>query len=168
MSDENLPVTPKGPNGLDQTLQPTTPRLDQVPDMSEDEVLALTRKLRIRQLAIELNNNGGEFSTDPEEKKIQLAMLKDLDNQATKIKMIGAKEKATAADREASLAVHRMLQMLGDNPMRRQAPIEGEVSRPRPSIKDAENLKPLQLVPDETQIGLDTTSYEELMERNGE
>jgi hypothetical protein len=167
MSDEVLPVAHNaGPNALDTVRQPTVPSLDQIPDYSEDDVLALTRKIRIRQLAIDLNNNGGELSADPEERKIQLALLKDLDGQAVKIKMIGAKEKASAVDREAAMAVHRMLDMMGDKPMRRE-PIDGESSRSRPSIRDAQNLKPLELAPDETQVGVDSTTYDELMERTG-
>jgi len=166
MSDENLPVAGKGPNALDQILEPTVPSLDQVPDLNEDELLALTRKIRVRQLAIDLNNNGGKLSDDPEERKIQQALLKDLDSQATKIKLIGAKERIGAADREAALAVAKMLQMVGDNPMRR-APVEGEVVRTRPNIRDAGDLEPLKLAPDETQVGIDNTTYDELMERTG-
>lgn len=167
MSDENLPVVDKGPNALDSVREPSVPSLDQIPEYNEDEILALTRKLRVRQLAIELNNNGGMLAQDPEERKIQLTIMKDLDSQAAKIKMIGAKEKASAVDREAALAVHRMLEMMGDRPMRRDA-IEGEVvSRQRPSIRDAQQLSPVTLAPDETQVGIDTTTYEELMTRTG-
>lgn len=166
MSDDNLPAAPrKGPNALDAVLTPDVPTLDEVPDLNEDEILALTRKLRVRQIAIDLNNNNGQMPADPEERKIFLAQLKDLDSQATKIKLIGAKEKASAVDREAAMAVHRMLDMMGDKPMRRE-PVEGEV-RTRPSIRDAQNLKPLELAPDETQVGVDSTTYDELMERTG-
>lgn len=169
MSDDNLPATLKtgGPNGFDQELLPEVPGLDLVPDLNEDDVLSLTRRIRVRQLAIDLNKNGGRLSDDPEERKIQLSLMKDLDSQATKVKMIGAKERIGAADREAALAVAKMLKLVGENPMRRD-PIEGEVTRPRPSIKDAGELSPLKLVPDETQVGLDHTTYEELMERNSD
>src|SRR5690606_33324864 len=100
-------------------LDPGTPSLGQVPDLNEDDVLALTRRVRLRQLAIDLNANNGQLSTDLEERKAQLALMKDLDSQATKIKLIGAKERIGAADREAAIAVARMLQMMPDDPLRR-------------------------------------------------
>lgn len=166
MSNDNLPVAGQAANFFDRALVAEVPGLDQVPDMSEDEVLQLTRKLRIRQVAMDLDKNGGQMPSDPEERKIFLAQLKDLDSQVIKVKSIGAKEKASAADREASLAVQHMLRLLGDNPMRREA-IGGTSQREVPSIKDAVHLPPITLVPDEIQVGLDTTTYDELMERNG-
>jgi D-ribose pyranose/furanose isomerase RbsD len=167
MNDESLPVVPKGPNALDAVLDPTVPSLNQVPDLSEDEVLLLTRKIRLRQLQIDLNSNEGQLSDDPEVRKVQLAMLKDLDSQAAKIKMIGAKEKATAVHKEAVQAVGEMMRMMGDDPLRRKTPLDGESRRVRPSIKDLPHLKPLEIVPDETQVGVDHTTYEELLERTG-
>jgi hypothetical protein len=167
MSEPNMTLAQEAKMLFDGSLAPDVPALSTIPEFNEDEVLALTRKVRIRQLALDLDKNGGELSNDPEERKIQLALMKDLDSQATKIKMIGAKEKASEADREASLAVQRMLQLVGDRPYRRDPAVDGHVVRERPSIADATNLKPLELKPDETQVGMDTTTYEELMERTG-
>ena len=152
---------------FDGKLGKDVPALSAIPEYDEDEVMALTRKVRLRQLALDLNANDGQLSHDPEARKIQLALMKDLDSQAAKIKMIGAKEKASEADREASLAVQRMLQILGDRPYRRDPGVDGHVLRERPSIADATHLKPLELKPDETQVGIDNTTYEELMERTG-
>ncbi len=151
---------------FDCQLQDDILPLAEVPEFSERDVMELTRKIRFRQIALDLNNNGGEMPKDPEERKIFLAQLKDLDNQAAKILLIGAKEKASAADREAAIAAQRVLRMLGDNVMRRE-PAAGQEERPVPSIADAAGLQPLELVPDETQVGVDNTTYEELMERTG-
>lgn len=149
---------------FDAVLEGGTPSLQETPDLTEDDIFTLTRKIRIRQIAADLNAGGGQMPSDPEERKIFLSQLKDLDNQAAKIKLIGVKEKTNASDAVAAAAVQRMLQMLGDNPMRR-AP--GAASGPRPSIDDAPVLEPLVLAPDETYVGLDGTTYDELMERTG-
>ena len=165
MSEQNMTLAQEAKMLFDGILEEHVPALSTLPDFNEDEVLALTRKIRIRQLAIDLDKNRGELSLDPDERKVQLTLLKDLDSQATKIKMIGAKEKASEADREASLAVQRMLNMLGEKPYRRDPTVEGIAVRERPSIADAPHLKALELKPDETQIGIDTTTFDELMQR---
>jgi hypothetical protein len=168
VKDRNKTMADEAMALFDGKLGANVPALTVIPNYSEDDVLELTRKIRIRQLALDLDANEGQLSADPEERKIQLAMLKDLDSQATKIKMIGAKEKASEADREASLAVQRMLQLVGERPYRRDpTAADGEPLRDRPSIADATHLPPLELKPDEAQVGLDTTTYEELMERTG-
>lgn len=149
---------------FDAVLEGGTPTLQETPDLSEDEIFSLTRKIRIRQIAADLNEHKGQMPSDPEERKIFLSQLKDLDNQAAKIKMIGVKEKTNAADALAADAVQRMLKLMGDNPMRR-TPVAASTARP--SIDDAVELAPLELVPDETYVGLDGTTYDELMERTG-
>lgn len=164
MSDENLPLASSGPNGFDQILQPTTPKIEQVPDLGDDQVLKLARKLRLRQVAIDLNNNGGEMPLDPEERKVFLANLKALEDAAAKNKLTGVKEKISGADRLAAEAVQNMLRLVGENPMRRPV-IEGQ-ARAIPSIDDAEGLEPLKTVPDETQVGIDGTTYDDVMSRN--
>lgn len=152
---------------FDKDLDEKVPALVTMHDYSEDDVLGLTRKIRLRQLALDLNENQGKLSDDPEERKVQLAMMKDLDNQVLKIKTIGAKEKIAQADYEAAEATQRFLKMMGDDLMRRDPnPAAGE-SRAAPSIADATGLPPLVIRPDETQVGLDTTTFEELMERTG-
>ncbi len=164
MSERNLTLAEQAALLFDCNLDDDIKPLAEIPEFSEDDVLNLTRRIRMRQIAIDLNKNGGEMPTDPEERKIFLAQLKDLDGQATKIKMIGAKEKASAADREAALAAQSLIRMLGDNALRK-----GSITSDRaiPTIDDAGTLPALELVPDETQVGLDTTTYEELMERTG-
>lgn len=166
MSERNLTLAEQAKQLFDGSLSEDVRTLDSIPDLSDADVLSVTRKIRLRQLALDLDKNGGELSDDPEIRKVQLALLKDLDNQATKIMAIGAKEKASAADLEASLAVQRMLQLMGDRPMRRE-PGDSNDSNPRirPSIADAAGLTPLVIKPDETQVGIDSTTYEELMER---
>lgn len=166
MSEDKLPLATSGPNGFDQILQPTVPNLDQVPNLGDDDVLQLTRKLRLRQVAIDLNNNGGEMPVDPEERKVFLANVKALEDAAAKNKLTGVKEKVNAADKLAAEAVQMMLRRMGDNPMRRE-PIAGEAVRVVPSIDDATDLEPLTVVPDETQVGIDTTTYEDVMNRTG-
>ncbi len=160
MTNELAPYQTHGPNGLDQVLDPTIPSLDLVPDLSEDDLLALTRKIRLRQIALDLNANQGQLSADMEERKVQLALLKDLDSQATKIKLIGAKERASAADREAAIAVQRMLQIMGQQG---SGPVDP--NREAPSITDAGELPELELVPEETRVGLVEITYDELMSR---
>lgn len=164
MSERNLTLAEQAALLFDGVLDDDIKPLNEIPEFSESDVLKLTRSIRMRQIAIDLNKNRGEMPQDPDERKVFLAQLKDLDSQATKILMIGAKEKASAADREAALATQSMLRMLGDNAMRR-----GDINsdRPIPSIDDAGGLPPLSLVPDEVQVGLDGTTYEELMERTG-
>lgn len=164
MSDEKLPLATSGPNGFDQILQPTTPTLDQVPGLGDDQVLDLVRRVRLRQVAIDLNNNGGEMPVDPEERKVFLANIKALEDAAAKNKLTGVKEKISGADRLAAEAVQMMLRKMGDNPMRRE-PIQGE-ARHVPSIDDATDLAPLATVPDEMQVGIDSTTYEDVMARN--
>ncbi len=166
MSDEQLPLASSGPNGFDQILQPTTPRIEDVPDLGDDQILKLTRKLRLRQVAIDLNNNGGEMPVDPEERKVFLSNVKALEDAAAKNKLTQVKEKISGADRLAAEAVQLMLRQVGDNPMRRD-PIPGEATRVIPSIDDAQGLEPLALAPDETQVGLDTTTYDDVMNRTG-
>lgn len=158
MTSAEVPYQTHGPNGLDQVLKPTIPSLDLVPDLSEDDLLALTRKIRLRQLAVDLNANEGQLSDDMEVRKVQLALLKDLDSQATKIKLIGAKERASAADREAAIAVQRMLQIMGQH-----GSVPADPNREAPSITDATELPALELVPEETRVGLVEVTYEELM-----
>lgn len=169
MSDDTLPVVSKGPNAFDAVLDPIVPSLEQVGNLSEDELFELTRRIRLRQLAIDLNNNGGQLSDDPKVRKVQLDMMKDLDSQAAKIKLIGAKEKANAGQKEAVLAVTAMMRMLGDDPMRQVAApaVDSELARRRPSIDSLEHLKPLEAVPDETQVGVDGTTFEDFLERTG-
>ena len=167
MSDDKLPLATNGPNGFDQILQPTSPRLDQVPLLTDDQTLDLARRIRLRQIAIDLNNNGGEMPVDPEDRKVFQANLKDLEAAAAKNKLTGVKEKISAVDKLAAETVQRVLQQLGTGAMRVE-PIQGQATRERPSIAQAEDLPPVDTVPDEMQVGVDSTTYDELMERNGQ
>lgn len=147
---------------FDEIRQDHVAPLDQVPELDEDAIMRLTRRIRLRQIRVDLEKNGGEMPVDPEEKKIFLAQLKDLDSQAAKIKMIGAKEKSNATERLAVEAVLRMAQQFdGQNPYRKD-PIPGTATRVRPSITDASNLEPLTLVPDELAVGVADVTYDSL------
>ncbi|WJJ55164.1 hypothetical protein [Xanthomonas phage RTH11] len=167
MSDEKLPLATDGPNGFDQILQPTSPRLDQVPLLTDDQTLDLARRIRLRQIAIDLNNNGGEMPVDPEDRKVFQSNLKELEAAAAKNKLTGVKEKISAVDKLAAETVQRVIQQLGTSAMRVD-PIAGQATRERPSISDAADLPPVDTVPDEMQVGVDSTTFDELMERNGQ
>lgn len=138
------------------------PNLDDVPEMDEDSVLRLTRRMRLRQVRLDLEKNGGEMPVDPEERKIFMQNLKDLEGTAVKIKMVGAKEKSNATERMAVEAVLRIMQQTGGQDPYRQAVIEGQATRQAPSITDAAGLPPLDLVPDETAVGVADITYEQV------
>ncbi|QVD49400.1 hypothetical protein LUCX_330 [Xanthomonas phage vB_XciM_LucasX] len=140
------------------------PDIDQIADMNEDELLAYTRKIRLRQIAYKLEANGGVLPDDLDEQKLVHVMLKDLDSQAIKQKQIGARAQESAADREAVAAVARALERLGDRPM--QAPIEGTVRREAPRISDASNLQPLELKPGEASVQIEEIPFDSLFDEN--
>lgn len=165
MTDQtNPPAAEEVPENafFDEIRQDHVTPLNLVPELDDDAVLRLTRRIRLRQVRVELEKNGGEMPVDPEEKKIFLANLKDLEGSAAKNKMIGAKEKSNATERLAVEAVLRMAQQMGGaNPYRKDA-IEGTSTRVAPSISDAKGLAPLTLVPDETAVGVADVTYDQL------
>ena len=154
---------------FDTTRQEHVPDLDQVPEMDEDAVLRLTRRMRLRQVRLDLEKNGGEMPVDPEERKIFMQNLKDLEGTAVKIKMVGAKEKSNATERMAVEAVLRIMQQTGGQDPYRQPVLEGQVvNRQAPSIEDASGLPPLDLVPDETSVGVADITYEQVFNEDSE
>ena len=148
---------------FDPTRQEHVPELNIVPELDEDAVLRLTRRMRLRQVRLDLEKNGGEMPVDPEERKIFMQNLKDLEGTAVKIKMVGAKEKSNATERMAVEAVLRIMQQTGGQDPYRQATLQGEVvGREAPSITQATGLPPLDLVPDETAVGVADLTYEQV------
>lgn len=125
----------------------------------EDQVFDYTRRIRMKEVQRIMEDNGGNLPADPKEAKVVLDMLKDLDSQAAKIKAVGAKEKSTAVDREANLIAKKLLDQLGTNMFRVDDPASQAARRDIPSIDNAD-LPPLELVPDETKVGVSTETYQ--------
>ncbi len=169
MSDQDqIPGADEAPENafFNETRQEHVPSLDAVPELDEDTVLRLTRRVRLRQMRLDLETHGGEMPKDPEERKIFMQNLKELEGSAAKIKMIGAKEKSNATERLAVEAVLRIASQMGTQNPYAKPVVEGSATRIAPTIEDAQDLPALQLVPDETTVGVADTTYEQLFGEN--
>lgn len=165
MSDQDQkPGAEEAPENtfFNEVRQEHVPSLDAVPELDEDTVLRLTRRVRLRQMRLDLEAHGGEMPKDPEERKIFMQNLKELEGSAAKIKMIGAKEKSNATERLAVEAVLRIATQMGTQNPYAQTVSEGGVTRAPPSIEDAKDLPVLELVPDETSVGVADMTYEQV------
>jgi len=152
---DNLPGLPSQPAvrpNLEKLIAAVTAR-------DEDQVFDYTRRIRMKEVERIMEDNGGNLPADPKEAKLVLDMLKDLDSQAAKIKAVGAKEKSTAVDREANLIAKTLLDKLGTNMFRVDDQSAAASTGQPPSIDQAD-LPPLELVPDETKVGVSTDTYQ--------
>lgn len=147
-----LPSQPAVRPNLEKLIAAVTAR-------DEDQVFDYTRRIRMKEVERIMEDNGGNLPADPKEARLVLDMLKDLDSQAAKIKTVGAKEKSTAVDREANQIAKVLLEKLGTNMFRVDESSAQESQREIPSIDNAD-LPPLQLVPDETKVGVSTETYQ--------
>lgn len=152
---DNLPSLPSQPAvkpDLEKLIAAVTAR-------DEDQVFDYTRRIRLKEVQRIMEDNNGNLPADPKEAKIVMELLKDLDSQAAKIKTVGAKEKSTAVDREANQIAKVLLDKLGTNMFRVDESSTQASHREIPSIDNAD-LPPLELVPDETKVGVSTETYQ--------
>jgi hypothetical protein len=143
---------------------PRTPPLEAIALMDKDELLDQMQKIRMRQVLYDFEKNGGALPPDPEEARIVLANMKDLESQILKRQQIGAKQSSNAAEALAAAAVLRALQLGGKNQRRREPGevYEGEV-RSRPNVKDVAGLPKLEKVPGEDAVEISNINIDDVL-----
>lgn len=124
--------------------------------MTDDEILHYT--LAKRRELIGVLTKGG-VPTDPKDQRTLLTTLSDMDKVALGNKRIGASEKQSAADVLVATAISEISRRFETTD-----PFKGG-NRLSEVIVDVEKLPDANLVPGETDVGLSTQSFKELINK---
>jgi hypothetical protein len=126
--------------------------------MDDDEVLDYTQ-LQRRQFINHFTQNGQTMPTDPKDAKVLLTALADMDRSALGKKRIRTDEQIAQMNAQSvdAIAAEVKRTMLGRL-------TEPDESRTPPTLDDLE-LPPLDLVDGETDVGVNSESYDAFKQR---
>lgn len=125
-------------------------------DMNDEAIVSFTQRKR-KELVDEMTKGG--LPTEKGDRIVLLSALVDMDRTAIAKMKIGSQEREGAADRSAALVAAKILSGMGPQMGR---VIDSTCTRETPALDD-KDLPELELVPGETDIGLSTLTYEQLM-----
>lgn len=126
-------------------------------DLTDDDVLKFTMRQR-KRLVAELTANGMPVTND--ERTLLLATLNDMDRTALSKKKINAQTAGSEADRTAAMAIAKLYGQMGRNNPYATDTMQRALPEP-----DQRQLPQITVVPGETEIGINTETYDEFMKR---
>lgn len=127
-------------------------------DFTDDDILKYTQ--RARKALVDDIIKGGP-PNDPKDRSAMLQALSDMDQTAINNKRLGAQQKTADADREALMVISRLRQQMGAaNPFKADKENDARVIE-----ADYERLPEPDPVDGEMGIGLDSTNYDEFMDK---
>lgn len=124
-------------------------------DLSDDEILRYTQRTR-KELVGKITEGG--MPDDNKDRALLLHALSDMDQTAINNKRLGAQQKMADADRKALMIAAKLRQNLGN-----RNPFESDSGGGRVIDIEPERLPDPKVVDGETDIGIDSTNYDDFM-----
>lgn len=146
---------------LESLMSEPTSNVEPRPSLTDEEILTYTQGKR-RDLVDAITEKGM-----PEEKgdrMVLLAALGDMDRTAVAKIRIGAQERQSDDDRRAHLLITLLTERFGTTAVPPSRPEHAALA----PVLDESVLPPLQVLPDELSVGVDTRGYEQFQRDVGD